>query len=147
MDREPNTNGFKIAFENGVEIYCYPNNTMAFLHEQEPYGDHLFVFKVDEKDEVTEGDYVFREQIDNFDQVVEMMTQRGFNIIPSDNGRLRDHDREAYEEFLFRKKPVDLPETPLTERQERFMQYFAHILLKNHLTPDEFRNVNGDLFL
>jgi len=36
---------------------------------------------------------------------------------------------------------------PMTDRQEIFARYFAYLMLHNHLTPEEFRNVQGDLYL
>ena len=47
------------------------------------------------------GDYVFREQLgdEKFNRLLGRMALGNFVIIPSENGRMNDDDREAYEEF------------------------------------------------
>lgn len=146
MEREPQRGSFKISFENGIEIYCHKDNTLAFLHNKEPYGDHIFVYKTNDANEVSEGDYIFRDQLINFDEVIEMMKQRGYNVYESETGRLTEHDREAYEEYLFKRKPVDLPATELTQRQERFIRFFEYVLQREHIIPADFAG-EGDLYI
>lgn len=147
MENEPsrerqNQPGFKIEFESGLEVYCWKGNTMGFLHTQEPYGDHIFVYKTDDNNEVTEGDYVFRDQLENFDNIIKYMKDNGFQTYESQ--RLSEHDREAYEEYLFKRKPVELPEHELTPRQQRLLGYWAHYLTK---IESDFFEGEGELFL
>lgn len=146
MENEPRRGGFRLEFDNGVKFDCYPDNTMVFTHALEPYGDHLFIYVTDENNEVTDGNYVFRKQIDNWDETMEMMRQRGYTFIEAEDGRLREHDREAYEEFLFKSKPEKLPESTLTPRQERLAQFVAYLLLHEKLAVEDFDG-EGDLML
>lgn len=166
-EREPYT--FSLEFDGGETFKCHPHNTMAFIHSQEPQGDHLFLYRLNEEGEIEWGTYVWRRRIAQFDELVLKMAH-DYDIIERDI--LNDEDRERYNEYVMTyaeqpqqpapeppkpptsdkellelEKRFEASKKPPTERQEKFMRYFGHILLNNHLTPDEFRNVNGDLFL
>ena len=92
---------FKLEFNTGLEFHCNQQNTSGFTHELEPEGDHLFIHQMPPAVEDERGDYVFREQLgdEKFNRLLGRMALGNFVIIPSENGRMNDDDREAYEEF------------------------------------------------
>lgn len=142
-------NIFRLEFNTGQEIVCHRNNTSAFLHSEEPYGDHLFVHTPAIDDEPERGDYVFREQISNFDYLVGRMAVSDWVIIQSD--KLTEDDREAYEEFqALKSKNVEQAEkkaSELTPRKERLVSFLGYLLLHDHLTADDFNKGTGPLYL
>ena len=117
MEQEPSresiTPKFRLTFESGLELKCNKNNTWGFTHENEPDGDHLYVFKRGEDGTIEDGSYVFRNQIPNFAEILDYMQRTGFKIFESEDGNLDDKDRDAYQKYLnmFNKnKPVVEPE-------------------------------------
>jgi hypothetical protein len=143
---EPRLHRFEMTFDSGVRLDCNPTNTMLFLHSEEPLGDHIFVFNTDEDDN-PDGNPVFRAQLTNFDEVVAMMRRNGYQIIEGDY--LTDGDRKMYNMFLAANPNhiPKLPESPLTERQERLAWFVAYLLHKEYLTVEDFENGTGDLFI
>lgn len=143
---EPRLHRFKMEFDSGVEIECNPNNSMLFLHSEEPLGDHIFVFSTDEDDN-PDGHPIFRRQLSNFDEVCSMMKRHGYQIIEAEY--LTENDRKMYQMFLSANPNLipQLPQNTLTDRQHNFANYFGYLLLHNHLTPEEFRNAQGDLYI
>jgi hypothetical protein len=142
---EPRLHRFEMTFDSGVRLDCNPTNTMLFLHSEEPLGDHIFVFNTDEDDN-PDGNPVFRAQLTNFDEVVAMMRRNGYQIVEGDY--LTDGDRKMYNMFLAANPNhiPKLPESPLTERQERLAWFVAYLLHKEHLTAEDFDG-EGDLFI
>lgn len=148
-EQEPtNFHVFRLEFSTGQEIVCHRNNTTAFLHSEEPYGDHLFIHTPQIDDQPERGDYVFREQIPNFDYLVGKMATHEWVIIQ--NETITDDDREAYEEFLALKnrnlEQAEKKRSELTPRQDRLVSFLAHLLHHDHLTADDFKG-QGDLLI
>lgn len=101
---------FRLSFESGLELLCNKNNTVGFTHEYEPDGDHLYVYTLDDAGEIDEGNFVFRNQIPNFNEILDYMERTGFTIVQREGGTLNDEDRKAYEKYLKLHKPVVEPE-------------------------------------
>lgn len=142
---------FRLEFDTGYEVICNKFNTAAFIHSEEPWGDHLFIHHPEVDGVPEHGDYVFREQLSNFDEIVMRMDASDWNIIESD--KLNEDDLEAYEEFkaikqknLERAQKINAPEIVLTPRQENLAGFVAYLLLHEHLTAQEFHG-SGDLFI
>jgi hypothetical protein len=109
MENQPNNEEelepikiFQLEFNTGLELTCNPQNTSGFLHRLEPKGDHLFVHQIPPSVEHERADYIFREQVgeETFNRLLGRMALGGWVIIESEDGKLNDDDREAYEEFL-----------------------------------------------
>ena len=141
-NREPITPKFRLTFESGLELKCNKNNTWGFTHENEPDGDHLYVFKRGEDGTIKDGDYVFREQIPNFAEILDYMKRTGFKIYESEDGNLDDKDRDAYNEYLNlsnKNKPVTEPQNSpqptipeldwISPRQERLISNAVGFLI------------------
>lgn len=94
-EREPYT--FTLEFDGGQTFRCNPHNTMAFIHSQEPQGDHLFIYKQNEDGELVWGQYVFRRRLAQFDDLIIKMAH-DYEIIEKDI--LNDEDREHYNNFI-----------------------------------------------
>lgn len=94
-EREPYT--FTLEFDGGQTFRCNPHNTMAFIHSQEPQGDHLFIYKQNEEGELVWGQYVFRRRLAQFDDLIIKMAH-DYEIIEKDI--LNDEDREHYNNFI-----------------------------------------------
>lgn len=147
MEQEPRQLGpFRLEFDTGQEIVCHRGNTAAFIHSEEPFGDHLFIRVPAIDDQPETGHYVFREQVTNFDEIVGRMSVSDWSIITAE--RLEDGDREAYEEFIARKEAnlKRMEERKLTLRQNNTVAYLGYLLLNEHLTPDDFTGT-GELFI
>lgn len=97
-ENEPQPRRFVLRFESGAEVRCDSNTTSAFTFEDEPYADHLWVYKSVDPEEEPVGTYFFRAQIENFDSILEFMKEADFTIIPAKT--LSEADREAYEMFI-----------------------------------------------
>lgn len=149
-EQEPQNpiNVFRLEFNTGQEIVCHRQNTSAFLHSEEPFGDHLFVHTPAIDDEPERGDYVFREQISNFDYLVGRMAVSDWVIIQSD--KLTDDDREAYDEFLALKgrnvEQAEKKRSELTPRQDRLVSFLGYLLQNDHLIANDFKG-QGDLLI
>jgi len=101
-EKKKKQKGFRIEFEDGTEFLCTPDSTHAFIHSEEPDGDHLFIYKYIEGQKEPVGHFVFREQIANFDSIVMFMDANDFNVM--EDARLTEGDRKAYEEFKERQR-------------------------------------------
>lgn len=160
MEQEPEfreLGTFRLEFDTGFELYCHRQNTSAFLHNLEPKYDHLFVLHPEEPEAVPplpeRGDYVFREQISNFQEIVGRMALGDWVVIKAD--RANEDDKEAYEEFRATKerniqKRHELEEqigkTALTPRLNLRVGFLAYLLQNEHLTADDFLG-SGELYL
>lgn len=142
---EPRLHRFEMTFDSGARLECSPKNTILFLHSKEPLGDHIFVFNSDE-DEAPDGNPVFRAQLTNFDEVVQMMERNNYTIVRAEY--LSDSDRHMYNVFL-KANPQCVPKLPeydLTPRQTRIADFMAYLLHKEYLTAEDFIG-DGDLML
>lgn len=151
MENEP-LPFFRLEMEDGSIFHCNPQNTQAFLHSEQPEGDHLFPYLKTDDDEVVSGHYIFREQLGNFDVLIGRMAISGYVI--HRNEQLSDDDKEAYDEFRARKeRNLRLQQAlkqesayDLTPRQNRLANFVAYLLLHEHLSAEDF-NGQGDLYI
>jgi hypothetical protein len=139
-EREPYT--FTLEFDGGEKFKCNPHNTMAYIHSQEPHGDHLFIFKLNEEGEIEWGSYVWRRRITNFDDLIMKMAY-DYPIVEREI--LNDEDRSQYNEFITRfgeqpseiekpaVEPENAPEIPeldwISPRQEKEVRNAAAFLI------------------
>lgn len=153
MERENNQErvpGFRLSFESGIELLCTRENSEAYLHQDEPQGDHIYHRAEDPEDSM----YIFREQIPNFDEIIEYMKSNDFDI--NERTKLDEQDRKAFRKFKelqFKaqqkakkaQEKMNNPE-PLTQRQERLVGFMAYLLLKEHLAVEDFYG-DGELYI
>lgn len=143
-------NVFKLEFDTGREVICHRQNTSAFIHSEEPWGDHLFIHYPPIDDEEERGDYVFREQISNFDEIVSRMIASDWAVI--ENERINEDDLEAYEEFkAMKQRNLEMAdkiknEITLTDRQENLANFFGYLLLHERLAIEDFHG-EGNLYI
>jgi hypothetical protein len=144
MEREPNQEPLVFNID-GDEFLATPQNAIAFTHPtEEAQYDHVFLFNTepDDDEEVTEGMFVWRTFIEDFDAVVEMMRDRNYTIVEQS---VTENDREAYERCFT--PPFVMPERlELTPRQEQRVAFLGYVLMNNHLVPDDFVGA-GDLYI
>jgi len=142
---------FRLSFATGIELLCNYHNTEAYLHTEEPAGDHLY----HKAEEPENSMYVFREQIPNFDEILEYMRKNNFDI--TQRNTLDEQDRKAfrkYRELAFKaqkkaekqQQKMENP-NPLTPRQERLVAFMGHLLEKEHLTAWDFEEGDGELYI
>jgi hypothetical protein len=116
-EREPQPAKFVLRFESGAEVRCDSDTTSAFTFDEEPWGDHLWVYKSVDPEEEPIGTYYFRAQIENFESILEFMKEAEFTIIPAKT--LSDVDRYAYELFL--ESQVDLKREKVAKELKQIM--------------------------
>jgi hypothetical protein len=142
---------------NGERYILGPGNTLPYMHSDTPGFDHFYVQFNDDEDGEQQGHYEWRETYVRAGNEQEF-NEKIINLIeigckPKLAKEVSDFDREQFYARFGTNEPTPKQEykepelITLTPRQERFAQYFAHILLNNHLTPEEFRNTIGDLHL
>ena len=133
---------FKLDFSDGTELICTRETASVFLHVHEPHGDHIYIVdSVDPEDEPS-GNYVFRDQLDNFDQITDSMYEAGYYV--NSCMKMTEHDRGTFNEYYATKHPLKYE--PLTPRQERLVHFVAYILLSEQLNANDF-NASGELFI
>lgn len=109
-----------IRFEhNGISFEMNPENSAAYLFEDDPRYDHIYYVKN------SNYVYLFREQVSNLDDVVDYMEDNDFNVYIA--GTPSREDREEFE-HVFGEQMIKLRN--LTEREEKEIQ-FARYLLDN----------------
>ena len=155
-NNEPKPKRYYLEFE-GKRYILGPDNTVLYLHANNPAADHYYVQfddgeLDDEGDAIQRGHYGWREINEDFDEKILNLVQIGCQqVLKPDPSYFDLEQYQARFGHLPEPEPATVVEPPepiaLTPRQERFAQYFAHILLNNHLTPEEFRNTIGDLHL
>lgn len=129
-----------------TEYSCTPENTSIYTHGalHRDY-DHIFLVQNDNPDEEQAGVAFFRETIENFDEVMDMMHQRNFSFV--DKEVVSNFDKEMYQAYFGRDpKPAELPTSPLTPRQEKMVSFLAYALEHDQLAPKDFTGT-GDLYL
>ena len=138
-ERERNPAGFFLTVIDGEKIYCTPNNSVAYLHE-DPQYDHLFykTGKVNEEGH-EEGYYFWRDFVgDNFDAMIKYMINNGYEV--ENCIAVSDTD---YQIWLM-SHDVELPTVELTERQESKVAWLGYMLKNEILVADDFKG-KGDL--
>jgi hypothetical protein len=134
MEREPEIPKFILNIGE-EKVVCTPENTLAFLYEDEQY-DHIFHITKQEND-MMYGFHIFRHLLGNdFDILVRRMIDGGYAV--SNEEEISESDLEAYKKSL----PVEAHYQDLTPRQERLVEFLAYILDKEHLVAEDFNGKN-----
>lgn len=98
------------------------------MHNDEPQFDHLFY--------TDNGGYLylFRQKLSNFDDVVEYMKNRGYQVERGDRATLQD--REQYFEIY---GYPNIPKRELTPREERRILFARYLLEHENIIPEHFK--------
>ncbi len=106
-EKEPRTPSF--ILDTGKEkLICTPDNTMAFLYEDEKY-DHIF-YMTQQDEERMFGYHIFRHVLgDQFDTLVRRMINDGY--IVNNEDELSELDFEAYNRSKPKEFTVPYPDT------------------------------------
>lgn len=139
--------GEKIPFArfkfDDMDVFSTKDNTLIFTHDEayEKY-DHIFIMNED-FEQSQEGCFVWREMVDNFDDVVQFMIDADFMWFERDEPV--PLDVEQHDKFLarFMAKQILEETAELTPRQEGRIKWLAHLLENNLINwADE-----GDIWL
>lgn len=139
-ERQPNPNySFILNTNNGERLLCTPENTQAYLYEDEKY-DHIFHI-VTETENGWQGYHIFRHVVGkDFDEMIKRMINGGFDVMNA--GEIDESDMKAYLKSL----PVELETHEITPRQQHHID-FLHYLLEHDLLEEEDFEGDGDLLL
>lgn len=148
MENEPKRiPKFRVEFANGEKHICTPEDTTAYLHNLLPKADHLWVQEDTDPDSENKGVPLFRQQISNFNEILEYMKANGYSIIEPESGIPSDSDLAMYHRFLARLPIEPEPEhEPLTPRKERLISFLGYLLASEQLAPSDFDG-DGELFI
>ena len=138
-ERLPNNHDKVTLCFGDKEIELTPQNSEAYVHEEDPEYDHIF-FATDEEDG-RHGTFVWRQSLSNFDDVVIAMSRNGIGV------HTREHvhpgDRDYYFQH-FGYPPI--PELDITPRQERRAKFLDYLLEHDLLTALDFET-EGEVLL
>jgi len=144
---------YYLEFE-GQRYVMGPDNTVLYLHANNPSADHFYVQFEDDEDGEQRGHYGWRElHGEQFDEMVLNLIQIGCQQVPKP-----DPSHFDIEQYMARfgsqpistdmSKPApDIEPLNLTPRQENFAAYFGYLLLNGHITSQEFLNGTGELHI
>ncbi len=141
MENEPKEQGpkFRVETPEGQQYECTPENTTAFIHKDDPQYDFLFLEEGHEDDGVA-GQTFWRDNIDNFDRLLEWMRDHEYPII--DALDVAPVVKEMYQKYKGERASATVkdndPDRHLTPRQERFVGYYAYLLANDRLTAKDF---------
>jgi len=143
-EKEPkNTPRFWLNL-NGERRECTPDNTLAFIHENEEH-DHIYLIDGEEEGAYI-GRFVWRDFIQEggqaFDDMIKYMINQGYVV--EDNGTLDENDMKAY--LLAHPDKISVKTYDVTPRQMGRVAFLAYILGNGHLTPDDFSGT-GELHI
>lgn len=123
------------------KVVCTPENTLAFLYEDNKYDHIFYVTQKDEEDNMI-GYHIFRHLMpQNFDILVRRMIDGGYVV--SNEEEISESDLCSYMKSL----PVEAHYQDLTERQEAHVKYLGHLLASDYLTPKDFDDGAAGLVL
>lgn len=166
MENQPNKPKRYYLEYDGKRYEMSPENTLMYLHSNQPEYDHIYVQFEDNEDGEQMGTYYWRRNTNTFDDMCLNLLQTGCNQILK--AEASDFDKEQYRQRFGADpaptKPVEAhtglvanidelvekyeaSKSPLTERRENFARYFGYLLLNGHITAEEFLNGTGDLHI
>lgn len=140
-ENEPTRKPLRLEID-GVEYECSPEDTIGLVHLEE-YEYYDSVLHVAEGGEPV---VIFRESLEDFDDLLETMMHKGFSVAMQDEPS--DLDRQLYLN-TFGRDPAHrttLVEKELTPRQKKTVKFLRYILKKEHLKPEDFEG-SGELFI
>jgi len=123
------------------KVVCTPENTLAFLYEDNKYDHIFYVTQKDEEDNMI-GYHIFRHLMpQNFDILVRRMIDGGYVV--SNEDEISESDLCSYMKSL----PVEAHYQDLTERQEARVAFLGHLLATDQLTIKDFEDGNSELYI
>lgn len=139
MNKEPKRELPKFILNIGEDkVVCTPENTLAFLYEDNKYDHIFYVTQKDEEDNMI-GYHIFRHLMpQNFDILVRRMIDGGYAV--SNEDEISESDLCSYMKSL----PVEAHYQDLTERQEAKVAFLGHLLASDQLTVADFEK-DGEL--
>jgi hypothetical protein len=142
MEGVPDSGDFRFRISDNEIFEATPRNAYVFLHnhEEDSVFDHIFLITSENPDDADEGYFCWREGVEYFDDITDMMRDSGFTVIEME--RVSVGDREAY----FRSHQAELPAQELTMRQERFMGYWKYLLQHDRIMADDFL-LGGEMYI
>lgn len=129
MEREPQE-PYAFIIESGDErLVCTPENTRAFLYENEKQ-DHLF-YITGEDENTYYGFPIYRKHLPTtFDEVIKKMIQHGFLVENCDE--MSESDWQNYYNVYPEDRPLPYPETEWGNtkqiKAENWGAFLAHIM-------------------
>lgn len=114
-----------------TEFECTPEATCVYLHEgAHQVFDHIFIQHQNDPNEPDAGIAFFRESLENFDETVEMMRERGFAFVEKD--LVSNFDKEIYVAYFGHEPDLYshlVKQYELTDRHERLVKHFGETML------------------
>lgn len=148
-ENEPKPKRYYLEFE-GERYVMGPENTILYLHSENPAADHFYVQFEDDDNGEQRGHYGWRELHSQFDEMILNLIQVGCQqILKQEPNRFDIEQYQARFGSLPMSKPEPAPEMKpldLTPRQNNLANYLGYLLLHGHITADEFNGV-GDLHI
>lgn len=144
-ERMPDNREVILKFEN-AEVRLHPDTTTVYVHEGfDSAYDHVFYVPETDPEKEQIGHPFFREKIENFDEVLGFMRERGYTFITNEDAS--NFDKEMYRDIIGRDPLLPEPETyELTPRQERLVEYLGYVLETEQLVATDFEGT-GDLYI
>jgi len=123
-EKEPRPKSFVIDI--GTEqLICTPDNTLAYLYEEEKYDHIFYITKVTE--ERMFGYHIFRHVLgDQFDTLVRRMINDGY--IVNNEDELSELDFEAYNRSKPKEFTVPYPETEWGNTKQKQAEHWGEFL-------------------
>ena len=136
MGKEQEPQSPKFVIDTGKEkLICTPENTMAFLYEDEQY-DHLF-YIASQTEDSWQGYHIFRHVLgEQFNALVMRMINEGYAVNNEDE--ITETDLDAYN----RSKPKELEVHEVSQRGENKIAFLGYLLVNEYLTADDFNGEN-----
>lgn len=118
--------GARFSFSiGGREFNCDASNTNAYLHDEQPQYDHLYI---------RDAGYLFRRQMTNFDAIAEFMENNGYHVNRATGATMQDF--QAYHK-IFGYDPIP-PLDELTPRREKQVQFAKYLLDQEIVNAEDF---------
>lgn len=138
---------YTITFVGGEKAHCTSENTAVFYFTKAPNHNHIFISLGEkrgmflwQRELVEKHGYEVWQKMTNDLQDIDCIVQ--FDNYPAEADMVAYRTRFADEIERLSSEP----EEPLTERQERFVGYFAYLLENEGITPDDF-NGKGEILV
>ena len=125
----------------GEKVVCTPENTLAFLYENEAY-DHIFHI-TNQDEELMYGFHIFRHLLGNdFDILVKLMIDGGFAV--SNEEKITESDLNAYKKSLPDYYELKDPESgwgnTKREKARKWGKFVAYL-------AEQIANGKGELYI
>jgi hypothetical protein len=144
-EKQPNPEESRYFLEvDGEPYYMTPQNSFAYLHRIDKWGDHIFVTLPPDANGQELGAFIWRRKQKNFNEMLRYLTERGMEVYQG--ATLSDFDRQAFIDAGMKPPEIKEPQRfELSPRQEKLAQFMAYILLTERMSAEEFSEIEGDL--